>query len=149
MAEAAAARGQSSAATLVDLVKAFEMVKLELVWARGIELGFPALILRMVLETFAFTRRLYLRGAVADAVDTLSAILAGGGFATDALLIVLIKRAFCACVCWKAVGQLSQEAWTKQWLFTNGIEKIEQFYIFSHEDHSSPRSSPNARRAGI
>ena len=91
MAEAAVARGQTSAATLLDLVKAFEMVRLELIWARGIELGFPALILRMVLETFAFTRRLFLHGAVADAVDTLSAILAGGGFATDAMPIVLIK----------------------------------------------------------
>ena len=91
IAEEAAAKGQASAATLVDLVKAFEMVRLELIWARGIELGFPALILRMVLETFAFARRLLLHGAVSEAVDSLSAILAGGGFATDAMFLVLIK----------------------------------------------------------
>ena len=35
-AEAAAARGLESAACLLDLVKAFEMVKLELVWRGGL-----------------------------------------------------------------------------------------------------------------
>ena len=90
-AEAASAKGICSAAGLLDLVKAFEMVRLELVWFRGLELGFPALILRMVLEIFSFTRRLLLSGAVSDPVDTLSAILAGSGFATDAMFIVLIK----------------------------------------------------------
>ena len=39
-AEAAAARGLQSAATLVDLVKAFEMVKLELVWRNGLVLHY-------------------------------------------------------------------------------------------------------------
>ena len=90
-AEFAAAKGLCSAAALLDLVKAFEMVRLELVWARGLELGFPALILRMVMEIFSFTRRLLLTGAVSDPIDTLSAILAGSGFATDAMFIVLIK----------------------------------------------------------
>ena len=89
--ESASAKGLSSAAGLLDLVKAFEMVRLELVWARGLELGFPALILRMVMEVFSFTRRLMLSGAVSDPVDTLSAILAGSGFATDAMFIVLVK----------------------------------------------------------
>ena len=67
------------------------MVRLELVWFRGLELGFPALILRMAMEVFAFTRRLMLSGAVSEPVETLSAILAGSGFATDAMLIILIK----------------------------------------------------------
>ena len=90
-AEAAAAKGLSAAAGMLDLVKAFEMVRLELVWARGLELGFPITILRATLEAFSFARRLMLDGAVSAPVDTLSAILAGGGFATDAMLIALIK----------------------------------------------------------
>ena len=88
--EVAAARGQDSAATLVDLVKAFEMVKLELVWRQGLALHFPPPVLRLVLESFAFARLLTLGRAVADAVHTLSAILAGGNFATDALFVVLV-----------------------------------------------------------
>ena len=88
--EAAIARGKMTAATLVDLVKAFEMVKLELVWRQGLALHFPPLVLRMVLESFAFARMLSWKGAVAEEVHTLSAILAGGSFATDALYIVLI-----------------------------------------------------------
>ena len=88
--EAAAARGLESAAALVDLVKAFEMVKLELVWRRGLILHFPPVVLRLVLESFAFARMLSLNGAVAEAVHTLSAILAGGSFATDALFTVLV-----------------------------------------------------------
>jgi len=89
-AEVAAAKGLESAAALVDLVKAFEMVRLEIVWVRGIWLRLPALILR-ICWTFAFTRGLLLCGAVSDPVDTLSAVLVGGGVATDATLIVLIR----------------------------------------------------------
>ena len=76
---------------MLDLVKAFEMVRLELVWARGLELGFPAVVLRATLESFSFARRLMLDGAVSDPVSTCTAILAGGGFATDAMFIVLLK----------------------------------------------------------
>ena len=90
-AEAAAARGLCSAAGMLDLVKAFEMVRLEMVWYRGLELGFPAAILRATLESFSFVRRLMLDGAVSTPVATVSAILAGGGFATDAMFIVLVK----------------------------------------------------------
>jgi ribonuclease HI len=89
-AEAAAARGLDSAAVLVDLVKAFEMVRLELVWMAGLRLHFPPTVLRLTLESFAFARALVLSGAVADDVHTLSAILAGGSYATDALYMVLM-----------------------------------------------------------
>ena len=67
------------------------MVQLEIVWLRGLELGFPATILRATLETFSFARRLMLDGAISEPVKTLSAILAGGGFATDAMFITLVK----------------------------------------------------------
>ena len=76
-AEAAAARGLASAAGHLDLVKASEMVQLELVWHRGLEPGFPVTILRATLETFSFARRLMLDGAVSEHVHTLSAIPCG------------------------------------------------------------------------
>jgi len=37
----------------VDLVKAFEMVRLELAWMAGLRLHFPPMVLRLVLESFA------------------------------------------------------------------------------------------------
>jgi hypothetical protein len=88
--EAAAARGEESAASLLDLVKAFELVRLELVWRCGLRLHFPVRILRLMLQAFAFARSLVMNGAISAAVMTLSAILAGGGFATDALFLVLV-----------------------------------------------------------
>ena len=51
------------------------MVRLELVWQRGFELGFPPVILRATLETFSFARRLMLDGAVSQPVHSVSAIL--------------------------------------------------------------------------
>ena len=88
--EAAMARGEESAAALIDLAKAFEYVRLELVWKAGMRWNFPEEILRLMLETFAFIRYLVLNGAMSEAVATLSAILAGSSFAIDALFIVLI-----------------------------------------------------------
>ena len=89
--EVARAEGKETGSTLVDLVKAFEMVRLELVWQAGLRLHFPPLILRMVMEVFSLGRRLILDKAVAATIFTLSAILAGGSFATDALYVILVK----------------------------------------------------------
>ena len=89
-AEAARGRGLEAAACLIDLVKAFEMVKLELVWRMGLELHFPPVLLRLILEACAFARHLVFQGAVAEAVWSLSAILAGGSFATDLLFIIMV-----------------------------------------------------------
>ena len=61
--EAAIARGEEAAAALIDLAKAFEYVRLELVWEAGLRWNFPADILRLMLETFAFVRHLLLNGA--------------------------------------------------------------------------------------
>ena len=66
------------------------MVKLDLVWRACLRLHFPPLILRLVLEAFSFARHLALNGAVSKGILTLSAILTGGSFATDALFIVLL-----------------------------------------------------------
>ena len=91
MEEAAQQRGLASAAVLVDLVKAFEQVMLQLVWTAGIQHGFPMNILRLSLEACAFPRRMVFRGAYSQrVVTTLSAILAGHGFGTDFMLLALM-----------------------------------------------------------
>ena len=89
LAEAAVARGDATAGVLVDLVKAFEQVHLSLVWHRARELHFPVPLLVLILESFAFARYVAVGKAVAAPIYTLSAILAGGSFATDSLLVVL------------------------------------------------------------
>ena len=89
-AEVAVSKGGYSTAVLLDLIKAFEMVKLELVWIASLRLHCPPLILRLELEAFAFTRRLVMMGVTTDPVQTPSSILAGGSFATDALYLVMI-----------------------------------------------------------
>ena len=88
--EIAKADGLHGASALVDLVKAFEMVKLQLVWRAGLRLHFHPVLLRMIMEVFALARRLVLDQAVSDPIVTLSAVLAGGTFATDALFMLLI-----------------------------------------------------------
>ena len=88
--EAAAANGLASGSTFMDLAKAFEHVSLRHVWEAGVKHKFPLALLRLILEAFAFSRRLCYNGAISDPVDTLSAVLAGGGFAQVALLLTLI-----------------------------------------------------------
>ena len=90
-AEAAQSRGEESGALLLDLVKAFEMVRLELVWYAGIKLRFHPVLLRLVLESCAFARHLVMNRAIAEPILSLSAVLAGGSFATDLLLIIMIE----------------------------------------------------------
>ena len=75
---------------LIDLVKAFEMIKLELVWRAGLKLKFNPVVLRLFLESFSATRRLVINGACSGPANTLSYILAGGAFATDAMFMVLL-----------------------------------------------------------
>ena len=77
-------------ADLYDLEKAYEAVPLENVWRAGIKLHFPLDILRLELEAFAAARTLVVDGACADPVNTLSALVAGGSFATDGLFLVLV-----------------------------------------------------------
>ena len=88
--EAAAARGEDSGSTLIDLVKAYERVKLEHVWRAGVRMNFPKVILKLMLESFAFERILKIGDAYSEGVFSLSAILAGGKYATDALFLVLV-----------------------------------------------------------
>ncbi len=89
--EAAQQRGDSSASCLLDIEKAFERVPLEHVYREGRRLGFPLAILRLILEACAFARYVTFERAVALPVSTLTAIIAGGAFATDMLFLVLVQ----------------------------------------------------------
>ena len=88
-AEAATHRGHTTAAMMVDLVKAFESVPLWRVWEAGLRRGLPTRLLRLALEACSFTRRLVFSHAFSEAVESLSAILAGGGMAVDLLALAL------------------------------------------------------------
>ena len=88
--EAAGAEGKSSASVFIDLVKAFEQVVLGQVWRSGLKHRMPRRILRLALESCAFSRRLTYKGAVSEVADTYTAILAGSGRATDLLFVTLI-----------------------------------------------------------
>ena len=50
---------------------------------------FPPEILRLEIEAFAAARTVVVNGACADPINTLSALVAGGSFATDRLFLVL------------------------------------------------------------
>ena len=89
--EAARARGDASASVMIDLVKAFEQVALNHVWEEGLVLKMPKPILVLSLEACAFARRLTYKGAVSSLSHTLSAVLAGSGYAVDLLLVTLIR----------------------------------------------------------
>ena len=88
--EAAVASGKTTASIFLDLLKAFEQVVLANVWRSGLKHRMPQRILALALEACAFTRRLSFRGAISQAAETKTAIIAGGGFATDLLFITLV-----------------------------------------------------------
>ena len=89
--EAARGKGLFTASILFDLVNAFEQVALNQVWEQGIAMGMPADILILEPEACAFGRRLTYKGMVSKTSSTLSAALAGGGFAADLLFVTLVK----------------------------------------------------------
>ncbi len=88
--EALQHRGNVSATVLLDVVKAFEGVLLSHVYDAAVTLGFPMAVLRLALEACAALRYLSFERSVAKPVATLSAIIAGGTYATDFLAMVLI-----------------------------------------------------------
>ena len=71
--EAATADGLVFGATFMDLAKAFERISLHHVWAAVLRHRFPVVILRLMLEAFAFARRLSYTGALSEPIDTHSA----------------------------------------------------------------------------
>ncbi len=88
--EAAMARGWCSASTLIDLVKAFEHIPLEVLWRRSKAHQFPLRLMCLVLELCAAPRRLVFRGAVSEATETLSAVIAGLVAAIDCMYLMVV-----------------------------------------------------------
>ena len=88
-AEAAAAQGGHTATIMVDIVKAYEMARLDLVWWAATRLRMPAWMARPVLGAAAMPRRVALQQALGPPAGTLSALVAGSSFATDFLLALL------------------------------------------------------------
>ena len=89
--EAARQRGLSSACVLVDLVKAYEQIRLSTVWDEGVRSGYPMSMLRLSLEACTFERRLVYKGVVSEkTAATCTAILAGLGAATDLMALALM-----------------------------------------------------------
>ncbi len=74
--EAAMAREWCSASTLVDLVKAFEHIPLQVLWEKAKAHRFPLRLIVLVLEICAAPRRLVFRGAVSEATETVTAVVA-------------------------------------------------------------------------
>ena len=87
--EAVTQKGQVAASALLDLIKAFESVRLDIVWETGVASNFPMPVLRLALQAYCLARRLVYREVVGQPVLTTTAILAGGGFATDMLSLLL------------------------------------------------------------
>ena len=50
------AEGEAVATFLIDLVKTFERVQLIHVWRRGLEVGFPRWVLRLILQNYSMAR---------------------------------------------------------------------------------------------
>ncbi len=88
--EAARFRGLESASFLIDMVKAFDSIPLELLWERGQRHGFPLQVLRLVLEICASPRRLVFKGAVSQVVVTESAVVAGLVMAVDLMFLAVV-----------------------------------------------------------
>ena len=87
--EASKELGTVSASVLLDLIKAFECVRLDVVWAAALKTGFPMAVLRLALRAYCHARRLVYKGIVGDPILSTNAILAGGGLATDMLALLL------------------------------------------------------------
>ena len=87
--EAVRELGMVSASVLLDLIKAFECVRLDVVWRTALRTGFPMAVLRLALRAYCNARRLVYRGIVGDPIFSENAILAGGGLATDLLGLLL------------------------------------------------------------
>ena len=83
--ETARGRGGATASVLSDLVRASGQVARHKVWEQGLAKEMPRKLLTLALEACAFGRRLTYRGSVSEVAWTLSAILAGSGFAGDML----------------------------------------------------------------
>ena len=89
--EAARGRGEATASVLSDLVRAFEQVARHKMWEQRLAKETPRKLLTVALEACAFGGRLAYKDAVSEVAWTLSAMLAGSGFAGDMLFVTPIR----------------------------------------------------------
>ena len=79
-----------SGSALLDVVKAYEHLTLDRVWAHGVRWNFPRVLLRVVIFICSLPRVIVLNGACSRAVQTICAICAGSVFSNTMLTLVLL-----------------------------------------------------------
>lgn len=87
--EWAKAKGMNCAGALLDLVKASEKVRHGVLVRCGNGTGFPAAVLRLCISIYQSPRFLSVSGACSGSISINASIVAGCGFATTMLKLVL------------------------------------------------------------
>jgi hypothetical protein len=91
-AECASSQGYVTVAAFLDLVKAFEYVRLVDLWRLGRAAGAPFYIFRMIMEVFSLPRAFRLGSACGRVlVDVHRSIVPGSAFACAALRIIMVN----------------------------------------------------------
>ena len=81
----------ASAASLIDLVKAFERVPHQQLIAEGLHWEYPTAILRLTIAAYRLGRRISVNGIVSSIVYALRGITAGSVSATTELRLLLLR----------------------------------------------------------
>ena len=89
--ENAAAARLASAASLIDLVKAFERVPHQQLVAEGLHWDYPMWILRLTIAAYRLGRRISIGGIVSGMIFALRGITAGSVTATTELRLLLLR----------------------------------------------------------
>ena len=77
--------------TLLDLTKAFDMVPRWLLVREAVELGDPLKLLRLSIATYKLRRVIRVGKVVSKVVGSTTGIVAGSGFATTEMRLVMIR----------------------------------------------------------
>ena len=85
------------AQALLDLVKAFDRVPLELLVEEAVALEYPLRILRLSIATYKMERVIRIGNVVSKSVWAFRGITAGSGFATTEMRLIMIRVVDRAC----------------------------------------------------
>ena len=88
---AATVRGAHYGSTLLDLVKAFDMVPHHVLVREAIRLGYSLWILRLSIAAYAAERMIRIDGVLSRAIPHRRSLTAGSGLATTEMRIVLVN----------------------------------------------------------
>ena len=89
--EEASLANRSAAASLVDLVKAFERGRYDVLLQEAVRWQYPIWLLRPTLAAHRLVLRIYICGVLSEVVWTCRGITAGSVFATTKLRRVLLR----------------------------------------------------------